>query len=77
MKGTGEQRQFRAAENIENEDFDFREQGKIRKYFRGTREQVSPGRASLITSEMFLLGLFCSAYARARFSAVLKRTPMK
>ena len=37
-EGTGEQKQFWETGNIENEDLDFGDQGKI----QGTREQVSP-----------------------------------
>ena len=40
LKGTGEQRQFWGIGNIENQDFDFGEQGKMTIFFRGTREQV-------------------------------------
>ena len=40
LKGTGEQRQFWGTGNIENQDFDFGEQGKMLIFFRGTREQV-------------------------------------
>ena len=56
LKGTGEQRQFWGTGNIENQDFDFGEQGKTLIFFRGTREQIpphppppthTPGRASL------------------------------
>ena len=38
LKERGEQRQFWGTENIENQDFDFGEQGKMPIFFRGTRE---------------------------------------
>ena len=37
-----EQRQFWGTENVENQDFDFGEQGKMPIYFRGTREHAPP-----------------------------------
>ena len=40
LKGTREQRQFGGTGNIENQDFDFGEQGEMPFFFRGTREQV-------------------------------------
>ena len=48
LKGTGEQRQFWGTGNIENQNFDFKEQGRMPIVFRGTREQETPppGRAS-------------------------------
>ena len=50
LKGTGEQRQFGGTGNIEYQDFDFGEQGKISIFFRGTREQATspPPREDLI-----------------------------
>ena len=43
LKGTGEQRQFWGTGNIENQDFDFWEEGKMPIFFfRRTREQVPP-----------------------------------
>ena len=43
LKETGEQRQFWGKGNIENQDFDFGEQGKMPIFFSwGTREQVPP-----------------------------------
>ena len=42
LKGTGEQMQFWGTGNIENQDLDFGEQGKMPNFFRGTREQVPP-----------------------------------
>ena len=41
MRGTGEQRQLWGSRNIENQDFDFGEQGNEAILFRGTRGQVS------------------------------------
>ena len=48
LKGTGEQRQFRGTRNIENQDFDFGEQGKMLISFGVTREQVPPLEGSII-----------------------------
>ena len=42
LKGTGGGKQFWGTGNVENQDFDFGEQGKMSIYFRGTREQVTP-----------------------------------
>ena len=42
MRGTVEQMQFWGIGNIENQDFDFGEQGNKAIYFRGAREQISP-----------------------------------
>ena len=42
LKGTGGQRQFWGTGNIENQDFDFGEQGKMPiDFFQGNKEQVS------------------------------------
>ena len=46
MKETEEQRQFWETENIGNQMFDFGEQKNKTIILRGTRQQVSPGRAS-------------------------------
>ena len=43
MRGTGEQRQFWGTVNMENEDFDFGEQGNKLIYFRGTRNNYLLG----------------------------------
>ena len=48
LRGTGELRQFWRTGNIENEDFDFREQENKMIYLRVTREQVLPRRASFL-----------------------------
>ena len=54
QKGTGEQRQFWGTGNIESQDFDFGEQGENADVsFRGTREQVPPGRASQLHPTTF------------------------
>ena len=45
MRGTGEQRQFWGTRNIENQDFDFREQSDL---FQGNKGTYSPGRAPSI-----------------------------
>ena len=43
LKASGEQRQFWGTGNMENQDFDFGEQGKMPIFFlRWTREQVPP-----------------------------------
>ena len=43
LKRTGEQSKFWGTGNIENQDFDFGEHGKMPGvFFRGTREQVPP-----------------------------------
>ena len=41
-EGNRAQRQLWGTENIENEDFDFGEQGNKAIHFRGTVEQVAP-----------------------------------
>ena len=41
-KATGEQRQYWGTGNIENQDFDFGERGKMPIFFRRTREQMRP-----------------------------------
>ena len=48
MRGTGEQSQFWGTGKIGNKYFDFGEQGNKSIYFRGTRQQVPPGRAPFI-----------------------------
>ena len=47
LRGTGEQRQYWGTGNIRNKFSIFWEQGNKPIYFRGTREQVPPGRASV------------------------------
>ena len=42
LKGTGDQRQFRGTENIENQDFDLREQGKMLIFFQGNKRTSTP-----------------------------------
>ena len=49
MKGTGEQMLFGGTGYIENLNFDFEEQGNKAVYFRGPREQVASGKASMFT----------------------------
>ena len=52
LKGIWEQRQFGRTGNIENQDFDFREQGKMPIFFfRRTKEQIPPGRAYVVNGE--------------------------
>ena len=46
LKGTGKQRQFWGTWNIGNRDLAFGEQGSRAIYFRETRAEVPPGRAS-------------------------------
>ena len=47
LKGTGDQRPFGGTWNIENQDFDFGEQGKMPIFFQGNKGPgTSPGRAS-------------------------------
>ena len=48
LRGTGEQRQYWGTGNIRKQIFDFWGTGNKPIYFRGTREQVPPGRASLV-----------------------------
>ena len=50
LKGTGEQRQVWGTGNIENQDFDFREQGKMLIFFKGTG--IPPGRASILADSI-------------------------
>ena len=47
LRGTGEQRQYWGTGNIIKQIFDFGEQEKKPIYFRGTREQVPPGRVKV------------------------------
>ena len=47
LKGRGEQRQYLGKGSIENQDFDFGEQGKCRFVFQGNKGKgTHPGRAS-------------------------------
>ena len=61
LKGTGDQRQFWGTGNIENQDFDFGEQGKM-PIFQGNKGTGTPapppppGRASYtVTPELFAI----------------------
>ena len=47
LKGTGEQRQLWGTGNIENQDFDFGEQGKCR-FFQGNKGTGTPSRMASI-----------------------------
>ena len=42
LKGTGEQRQFWGTGTIENQDFDFGEQGKMPIFFQGNKGTNTP-----------------------------------
>ena len=50
LKRTGEQRQFGGTGNIENQDFDFGEQGKMSIFFQGNKGKGTPSlqEASLV-----------------------------
>ena len=52
LTGTEEQRQYWETGYIRKQIFDFGEQGTI--YFKGTMEQVLPGRASFMYMENFV-----------------------